>query len=172
MHLNRKASSGKPIEVQTSLSARLGAKRGKRRKSMRPRTKTPSLVPTNAAERPRAVRCQTHPAEGCQGFMGTGSDQPPYFGHNLTLAVKFVPHVSFLFWTVHGPFSLFSTRGEKRKWGVQPKDTPAPACRRPAPVGRIPLGIQISRPRQGTKRRHSLCQATASEESTKKFKEN
>ena len=54
-----------------------GAKRGKRRKSMRQRTKAPSEVPADAAERPRAVHCQTQPAEGCQGFTGTGSGQPP-----------------------------------------------------------------------------------------------
>ena len=98
---------------------------------MRPSTKTTSEAAADAAERPRKVRCQTHPAEGCQGFMGTGSDQPPYFWAKFARTGKFSPRRLFLFWTVHGPFSLF-LRPEKEKMGgafphgkaVQPPSRP------------------------------------------------
>ena len=65
--------------------------------------------------------------------LGTGSGQPPYFGHNLTLAVKFVPGVLFSLWTVHGPFLFSLARQRKEKWGVhlhQPSSwlNPAPAA--------------------------------------------
>ena len=83
-----------------------GAKRGKRRKSLRPRTKTTSLAAANAAERPRKVRCQAHPAEEWQDLWALVQTSP----RNSAPA-------PFLFWTVHGPFSLFGAT-EKRKWGV------------------------------------------------------
>ena len=71
------------------------------------------------------------------------SEKTPAFGRNLTLAVKFRPGVSFFFWTVHGPFSFFSTSGEKRKWGVQMhqpsswlKSTPPARARKSPPASR------------------------------------
>ena len=48
--------------------------------ALRQRCKTTPEALTTAAERPIAERGQTQPAEDCQGPMGTGSDQPPYFG--------------------------------------------------------------------------------------------
>ena len=118
---------------------------------MRPRTKTPSEAVADAAERPGKVRCQTHPAEGCQGSMGTGSDQPPYFGRNLPAWANSRPQRLFLFWTVHGPFSLF-LRAEKEKMGGA-VDQPSPWLKsHPARKGRkIPPrpkgGDPPSRPR-------------------------
>ena len=87
--------------------AQPGAKRGKRRKSLRPRTKTASLAVANAAERPRKVRCQAHPAEEWQDLWALVQTSP----RNSAPA-------PFLFWTVHGLFSLFGAT-EKRKQAVQ-----------------------------------------------------
>ncbi len=57
-----------------------GAKRGKRRKSLRPRTKTTSLAAANAAERPRKVRCQAHPAEDWQVLWALVQTSPRNLG--------------------------------------------------------------------------------------------
>ena len=57
-----------------------GAKRGKRRTSLRPRTKTTSQAVANAAERPRKVRCQAHPAEEWQDLWALVQTSPRNLG--------------------------------------------------------------------------------------------
>jgi len=93
-----------------------GAKRGKRRTSLRLRTKTTPLADANAGERPRKVRCQAHPAEDRQVLWALVQTSPRILGEFDTCG-QIPPQRLFLFWTVHGPFSLFGAT-EKRKWGV------------------------------------------------------
>ena len=71
------------------------------------------------------------------------SEKTPAFGRNLPERANSRPGVSFFFWTVHGPFSFFSTSGEKRKWGVQMhqpsswlKSTPPVRARKSPPASR------------------------------------
>ena len=48
--------------------------------TMRQSSKTPSEAVTDAAERPRAVRCQTQPVEGWQFTLALGQASPRILG--------------------------------------------------------------------------------------------
>ena len=49
--------------------------------------------------------------------IGTDSGQPPYFGHNLTLAVKFVPRRLFFLLDRARPVFFFLHKRRKKKMG-------------------------------------------------------
>ena len=84
--------------------------------TLRQTCKTPSLAIANAAECPRKVRCQAHPAEDWQFKWAPVQTSPRILGEICPHGQILAP-APFLFWTVHGPFSLFGAT-EKRKWGV------------------------------------------------------
>ena len=123
--------------------------------ALRQTCKTASMVLTTAAERQRAVRCQTQPAEDRQFTLalvqasprtlgefdprgqippqrlligapagaqrsGSGGERRSKGAGAVFAAGRKRSLADFATTrTVHGPFSFFSTSGEKRKWGVQ-----------------------------------------------------
>ena len=73
---------------------------------MRPSTKTTSDALADAGERPRKVRCQAHPAEDWQDSWAPVQTSSRILGE-FDPCGQIRPQRLFLFWTVHGPFSLF-----------------------------------------------------------------
>ena len=116
-----------------------GAKRGKRRKSLRPRTKTTSLAAANAAERPRKVRCQAHPAEDWQVLWALVQTSPRNLGE-FGPCGQIRPQRLFSF----GPCTARQGEprsGERALWRVfsfrrNRKEGPPPEPSEAGPVGR------------------------------------
>ncbi len=74
--------------------------------ALRQRCKTTSEALTTAAERPIAERGQTQPAENWQVLWAPVQTNPRILGE-FDPCGQIRPRRLFLFWTVHGPFSLF-----------------------------------------------------------------
>ena len=112
--------------------------------ALRQTCKTTSQEVPAAAERFWAVRGQTQPAEDRQNLWASVQTSPRTLGE-FGPRGQIPPQRLFLFWTVHGPFSLF-LRAEKEKMGgasAQPSSwqkSPRPQGRaKPPPLEKVSL---------------------------------
>ena len=117
---------------------------------MRQSSKTTSEALADAAERQRAVRCQTQPVEDWQFTLAPVQASPRILGE-ICRTGKFSPWRSLFSLDRARPVSLFSGKTEKREMGGAAPDTPGPGVSSSRPRGADSEGIQFPPPARARK---------------------